>query len=467
MTSYTFSHNILSKLKLKASRNNGTATTSGLEILDATTTDTNETVGAVLDIAGLSARPDVDKFRDIAPYSGAATARNMLFDKYYRYVDNGGHEVDSTDSYQKPATYRIRNKEVGERKMGINEYYGKYLGTTYYSGTIDEAGETVSELRVDKILDYVDNNMVFKAGDNKEDQNYQWRTTSSSELVLGGFICPEILKFAKVDNNILMNSITKYVGVDEITNKFTEDDIYEIKAAIAGLIQQYSNKAKLVGEIGDLSIDQEIVNKFLTGRMGINEIDPAVYLKLLNQGLLIDSEDVAYDSETRSNLALMESKRETTNDNVAGSENIVDFLYPRDLSANDSFAKANIVTSKIVSAEDDTENMIYENVGEIVEYSSVTGRVTNLSTTLGNVDLTGESTDKGSSEYVQSGKKESDTAAVEKITLTPPTGLNKTEKMIKKAVTGISFVGIIGVIVLVAIFGTLGGIKLYRNRKIK
>lgn len=380
----------------------------------------------------------INNYGDEAIYSGALTARNDLFNEYYRYEVTSSDpntalaKTDDSEDHN-PIIYGIKRKNIGE-----SDYYGKYLGTTYYTGKVS-GNEIVAELKIDKILDYVDNNLVFKQEDNDANSvDHFWRTTSASELVLGGYIWPEVLKFDKETEN-------------QIKKVLEESD--DIVSEAAKIIQRYSNKTKL--------------KEFLASKIDITTAQD--YIELIDKGLLLDSEGVAYNTETRSNLALLQDLRtsDSQNENDIVNADITKFLKPRDSEALDSFGKVKIVTSKVISAEDDTKNMVYENVGEIVEYSSVTGRVTNLSTTLGNVDLSHDSNTNNSPEYEQNKKKESDTAAVEKVTLTPPTGLSKTSRIIKKAVKGASYVGITAAIVAILIFGTFGGIKLYRKRRIK
>ena len=380
----------------------------------------------------------INNYGDEAIYSGALTARNDLFNEYYRYEVTSSDpntalaKTDDSEDHN-PIIYGIKRKNIGE-----SDYYGKYLGTTYYTGKVS-GNEIVAELKIDKILDYVDNNLVFKQEDNDANSvDHFWRTTSASELVLGGYIWPEVLKFDKETEN-------------QIKKVLEESD--DIVSEAAKIIQRYSNKTKL--------------KEFLASKIDITTAQD--YIELIDKGLLLDSEGVAYNTETRSNLALLQDLRtsDSQNENDIVNADITKFLKPRDSEALDSFGKVKIVTSKVISAEDDTKNMVYENVGEIVEYSSVTGRVTNLSTTLGNVDLSHDSNTNNSPEYEQNKKKESDTAAVEKVTLTPPTGLSKTSRIIKKAVKGASYVGITATIVAILIFGTFGGIKLYRKRRIK
>jgi hypothetical protein len=81
----------------------------------------------------------INEYNDLAMYSGAKTARNDLFNKYYRYEikNESGNIVANRDlTNTNDVIYRIKNKTVGDKGIGEADYYGKYLGTTYYTGKI-------------------------------------------------------------------------------------------------------------------------------------------------------------------------------------------------------------------------------------------------------------------------------------------------------------------------------------------
>lgn len=404
-------------------------------------------------------------------YSGALTARNAMFNEYFRhelvstspavaakYVHNGVNGSEESD-----IIYRVKHKTIGDT---TSDYYGRYLGSTYYTGKVG-ANDVVSELKVDEILDYIDNNLVFESSDNGVDTgNRFWRQTTASELVLGGYVQPTILSFEQKDLNEFLQAISAYVDSDvrdavkileynAIKDQFEASTVENtIKA-----IQRYSDSSKL--------------KVFLDATSDVEFAAIKPYTDLLSKGLLLDSNGVAYNTEERTNLAVLQDLR--TSDRQSESDltnaDITKYLSPRDSESFGSYGTIEIMASKVIAAEDDTKDMVYENVGEIIEYSSVTGRVTNLSTTLGNVKLSYEPTnaenpDRNSPEY-QDSKHESDTAAVEKITLTPPTGRDRTRQIIDTVVKGASYTGIIIAVIAVAVFGTFGGIKLYRKRRIK
>ncbi len=108
--------------------------------------------------------------------------------------------------------------------------------------------------------------------------------------------------------------------------------------------------------------------------------------------------------------------------------------------------------------------MTYENIAEIIQYSSVTGRVTNLATTIGNAKI--EEISNESPEFHE-GRTESDTASVEKVTLTPPTGLNRINRVVRDVVKGASYTVVVIIVVALACVAVTVGITLYHKRRIK
>ena len=115
------------------------------------------------------------------------------------------------------------------------------------------------------------------------------------------------------------------------------------------------------------------------------------------------------------------------------------FLKPHVLNKQASSGEIYMVASKVVAGEADTENMTYDNSAEIIQYTSVTGRVTTLATTVGNLNM------NSNPEY------EADSAFTERVTLTPPTGLEKSKYYISLAMDEIIIVTIVIGVIIIAI----------------
>lgn len=343
-------------------------------------------------------------------YSAALTARNALFSEYYRY-ELEGNTIKKDLNGQNNVVYAVKHKDmpvdgkiikivdITNPHKGNDGYYGRYLGSTYYTGAINKTMEVVAELKLDKIIDYIDNDLVFNDSDNKG-KNGLWKTTTSSELYQEKWITEDA--FSAID----------------ITGKVTLD-----------------NTATFMHK-------------------------------------LLDSEDREYDTDARSNLALSLDDR-VRDDYAAGetdqtvNEEISQFLMPRYAKSLESYGTITITASKILSPEDKSDDMTYENIAEIIQYTSVTGRVTNLATTIGNAKIEEIGRNSNESPEFYEARTESDTASVEKITLTPPTGLGKINQAVRNVVESASYVVfvVIGVMLVCVIIAV--SIHVYHRRRIK
>ncbi len=168
-------------------------------------------------------------------------------------------------------------------------------------------------------------------------------------------------------------------------------------------------------------------------------------------------------------------------DNIRNND-LARFLLPKGTVLNESERDKSVATirlnvSKVLSAEADKKDMSYENMAEIIQFTTLTGRRTDFGTTIGNADIEaiakkGGDEGKGSLEFVTAAL-ESDTAATETITLIPPTGLMRNRRAIVNVVqatsvgVGIVFIlGTIAVILIMIITIILFVIRKYKKRRI-
>ena len=375
-------------------------------------------------------------------YSAAQTARNALFSEYYRY------ELESDNSIRQDLTpehndilYKVKPKymKVSDARVvdirditnahtnttllthpgsalaeEANTYYGRYLGSTYFTGVINENMDVLAELKVDKILDYIDNDLVFNNDDNRGEDKL-WKTTTAAELFIDG----------------MLNEST----------------------------YSYYENGQIVNDNAQIQANRERLEK-----------------------KLVDAQGRAYNTSERSNLAISLDDRVRDDygqpgaptEDTTTNKKFTNFLIPRYSKEKslDSFGTISLYASKVISPEDDNDDMVYENIAEVIQYSSVTGRVTNLATTIGNAKIE-ELTDtrpspkpNESPEYYE-GRTESDTASVEKVTLTPPTGLDRLNRTVRKVVEGASYTVVTIIAVILVCVVVLVIIKKYHSRRIK
>ncbi|MBO5398308.1 MAG: hypothetical protein J6A36_05235 [Clostridia bacterium] len=352
-------------------------------------------------------------------YSAARTARNALFSEYFRY-ELDANETDQIKKYKngEKIVYQVKakdfvasdsnktiaiqdikkNPEGNNPHSGMTGYYGRYLGSTYYTGKISPE-EVVAEIKLDKVLDYIDNDLVFNNDDNRAENNL-WKTTTSKELHSDGLL--NVFNYTYFDAN-----------GKEVSGNTTTDN-YK----------------------------------------------------------LLDADGRAYDTDERSNLALSLDDR-VRDDYTEGEEDITvnkefsKFLLPRYSKSLESFGTISLSASKVLSPEDKTDDMTYENIAEIIQYTSVTGRITNLATTIGNAKIEDVHRKKTESPEFYEGRTESDTASVERVTLTPPTGLSSMNQVVREVVQGASYTVLVIIVVGLVCVGITVGITLYHKRRIK
>ena len=197
--------------------------------------------------------------------------------------------------------------------------------------------------------------------------------------------------------------------------------------------------------------------------------------------LLVSVDDRIKDDAYTVKYTSMKDEITDTNPSIRNND-LSRFLLPLNTVAdkNNKEEKAKAVATirlpltKVLSAESDKDDMTYENVAEIIQFTTLTGRRTNFATTIGNADIAGTVPDetKGEREFVAA-ITEHDTAATETVTLIPPTGLMRNRRAIVNVVqatsvgVGIVFIlGTIAVILIMIITIVLFVIRKYKKRRI-
>ena len=145
-------------------------------------------------------------------------------------------------------------------------------------------------------------------------------------------------------------------------------------------------------------------------------------------------------------------------------------------------------TSKVLNPESGDDDMTYENMAEIIQFTTLTGRRTNFATTIGNANLyevqdkittkedpfgSDPNPNSGSIEFMTS-MIEPDTSATETVTLIPPTGLMRSRRAIvnlvevtKTGVKVVSTIGLVIAVVAIIVITSLFAIRKYQKRRIK
>lgn len=327
-------------------------------------------------------------------------------------------KVVETDMYKieegpQKLEYRIRPKTMVEEGMTEEQIKQAYYGKYVGYGyyTGEESSlDTIASLKFDKILDYVDVNLEYK---------------QESEQV---------------------------ATLDKFWTRVKTEDLKTLL---------YPVRSKLETNPGNP------VEELQNGRGYTYDT------------LLVSVDDRIKDDKYSTKYSSFTINEEA--DNIRNNS-LSRFLLPKDTvvdktdaeELSKAVATIRLPVSKVLSAETDKNDMSYENMAEIVQFTTLTGRRTNFATTIGNADIESIIPDEGigTLEFVTA-TLESDTAATETVTLIPPTGLMRNRRAIVNIVeatsVGVGFIFVLGtvaVILIVIITVILFVIRKYKKRRI-
>ena len=390
----------------------------------------------------------IDKYREKGhdildeDYTASGTAENALLTELYGLDENAAKGlgadfdinkyidlVDRLESTEDPIVkatleqekaniisnylYRIGPKTM--TKSGDDGYYGRYVGYGYYTGYAYPTGSGLDKKDVVACL--------------KFDKILDYVDTN--------------LEYTQETNNEKLENRFWVVTDAEDLN----DHVYALRNNQLDLVN--------VGGAG------EEVKK-------ITNVDGQMY-----NSLVVSVDDSLFDD-------IADRRPDNADPNkVVLNKNLSRFLLPflADKTADKTQSKGYIYlpTSKVIAAETDTDDLQYENIAEIIQFTTVTGRRTNFETTIGNanvhsIDKTPGGPNIGSEEF-ETASFEPDTAATETITLTPPTGLMLSRRAIVNVVEtttkGLGITAIVAAVVGIVFAVTTVTRLIIKKRRIK
>ncbi len=341
---------------------------------------------------------------DPSIYLGSRTAERYLHDKTF-----------STDTnYTSDGEYRIIEKTLTED--GRDNYYGTYMGKAYYSNIVGDT-DTLVDLKVSKILDYIDNDM--EPSEKNTGKDHTWDRTTSDSMMTGDGYNGRYLK-----HSVFTKDAERYRLIDK-----------------DGIAYDTEKKSNLVVYRDDRRADD---GKDLQNLKGLNE-----------------TEAKAYDDKNSSMYNVSISRYMEPRYHVDYTAN-----YNVNVETSNQYAGIVYLTAdREVGAETDMDNLNFDNIAEIIEFTTPSGRRTNFKTTIGNAEIADK---KG---VYKVSLEEPDASATELVTLTPPTGLDRLHRAITTVVETTTKIAIpMAVIVIIALIGVgtvTFGIAKYKSRRIK
>lgn len=367
-------------------------------------------------------------------YTANNLARNIVRYDVYDSLPGINTEVKE-DVYRDRAKTMIKDEVNGDKKDpdGSDGYFGKYVAYTYYIGDdysteADKKLDNISSLKFDKIIDYVDSDLEFgqlsQTDITKLNNNLENMTTTIGRVDT---------KASGVDNSLLNVLDSNYNG----NQAWSNNSLQPIRSLYEYLYKLNKPTTSSGEEPG-------------SGKPTTPPSNPLSILQNLEgieyRSLLVSTPDRTYDDRDDENSRNQLFSR---------------FLTPSIVSKNESIATVYLPVSKVLATETDMENMQYENIAEVIQFTVLTGRRTNFDTTIGNADIHEVDRQVGKSKYEPVGSiefvtaaLESDTSSTETITLTPPTGLMRNRRVIREAVdttTNVVEIAVIAIAVVVTI----------------
>ena len=371
-------------------------------------------------------------------YSGSKTAQKLLYQKYYEKDLN--YDGNGNSGY-----YRRADKTM--TKDENNKYYGSFLGGAYFNNEVLKtvAGEDIDtyvDLKIDKILDYIDNDLVFNQESNNS-ENHRWMPVTAEYLYTGDTYNGRYIKNTSLfkEEGYEYNpdgSITAPDGIVIPYEEIESHDIFDIYD-IEEISYEKHEASNLVVSIDDRVVDDKYTVPKMVSGVGTS------YDGKTDMITSMQNVSLSRYLEPRINPSL---KADVVNAKGMSPDYKTN-EYNLNVKTGDQYAgKIKLTAERVVSAETDTENLAFENIAEIIQYSVTNGRRTNFKTTLGDAEVKNPdgiyeeslTSHRNDPEYPDDPKeeietpKDPDTSSVELITLSPPTGLDRIQRIVKNAV---------------------------------
>ena len=426
---------------------------------------------------GVVFRPEnfIEITKQIKNITLTSSTGETLIDIEYEY-DNNGKIVSATGAEYVQSVNTINNVQ-GFRYINVDEsiLQGAALKVEYYM-IVNNIGE----------VDTVNKFLITEGGS----ESILERLNAERDLIqsTATYTCkdgdPEVVKetvdnytrAAKLFNEVF--SITYDYGqfVGDIYYKGTDADMTDIAivpVTVSKILDFVDNDATFVqtnnsetDKFWVVTTETELLDQGLIGTKGLfnpaEEGAPSYYKDKENRKYVTYTvnETTGARELVKSNLAVSATSAE---DNTTLVKAIIPRYANNDVvAANQDEAYIVIQVDAILGGDNSTEDMVYDNVAEIIEFITPVGRRTNFASTIGNIVINGTTTP------FESSLKEVDTDGTEVIRLTPPTGRMQFNLFMVESKYIISIIiSIVVIIVLVylakySLHGKVGKSKFYK-----
>ena len=305
----------------------------------------------------------------------------------------------------------IRTPELMRRVQPAYQQ-GYYMGGIYYYGSYGENNDdtiAIVPLTVHKILDFIDNDALFMPSNNI-DTNKTWSLVNEDELL---------------EDNLIERR------PESEANVFGDKDS----------VPQKYNLVEVQMEDGSVKL------KFLDDRQRMFTTD-------IRNNIVINALSNSNSSLVRAIIP-----------KIGSQTPVAERVFTVDNPDRDDIDYSSYIfleMNQTLSSENSSEDMVYDNTAELVQFLIPTGRITNFASTVGNIKL------NGNRSSFESSLDEVDTTTTETVRLTPPTGQDfktvfvSNNKGAINAIVGITGIAIISIVGVAVVSGTVGKKKSYK-----
>ncbi|MBR3512453.1 MAG: DUF11 domain-containing protein [Clostridia bacterium] len=305
----------------------------------------------------------------------------------------------------------IRTPELMRRVQPAYQQ-GYYMGGIYYYGSYGENTDNtiaIVPLTVHKILDFIDNDALFMPSNNI-DTNKTWSLVNEDELL--------------------------------------EDNLIE---------RRPESEANVFGDKNSVPQKYNLVE--------VQMDDGSVKLKFL------DDRQRMFTTDIRNNIVINALSNKNSSlvraiiPKIGSQTPVAERVFTVDNPNRDDIDYSSYIfleMNQTLSSENSSEDMVYDNTAELVQFLIPTGRITNFASTVGNIKL------NGNRSSFESSLDEVDTTTTETVRLTPPTGQDFRTVFVSNnrgainAIVGITGIAILSIVGVAVVSGTVGKKKSYK-----
>ena len=398
---------------------------------------------------GLVFRPEnfIEMTKTIKNITLTNTLDEVLVEIEY---DKLGNIVKETNSNYVQAVNTI-GKVQGFRYINVDEdiLQGAKLKVEYYI-VVDNIGE------VDTVTQFLIDN---KGSDQILADLNAKRDVIASRTGVGDETKDNYIRVKELVDAVYSTVTYKYgLFVGDIYYRGVYGDVTNIVAVpvtVTKILDFIDNDAEFIqannskeGRFWDTTNEVELRDNGYVGTTGL-------FVNTVGEIYYKDGQNRKYVTDGRNNLVI-------SNSEAVQNPTLVVPIVPENLGSGETSAYIIIQMDEVLAGDNASEDMVYENIAEIIEFVTPVGRRTNFASTIGNIKV------NGTIKTFAASQEEVDSDGTEVIRLTPPTGMTRVTLFVVGnmstivVVIGLVIISVITYVTKFSLHGKVGKTKFYK-----